>query len=145
MIHNLMDYIQIVTFGIPATGVVCIHALNYSQTSFTTNHDFPLSLVVRTLTMFVGFIEWMEPADGNYKLCQRLKVIIQRVLDKLLKPSGPTLREESPRRDWIGADGNETGQLMPPGSLLDGLDGADCLEWLDMIDWVQTAQMDQTK
>jgi hypothetical protein len=42
------------------------------------------SAIVQKLSLFVGFLEWIDPSDANGDLCADCKVVIQRVLDQHL-------------------------------------------------------------
>jgi hypothetical protein len=36
--------------------------------------------------MFIGFLEWVRPTDGNYLLAGRLKKVVRKILDRVLDP-----------------------------------------------------------
>jgi len=76
--------------------------------------------------MFIGFLEWIRPTDGNYMLAGRLKKVVRRILDRVLDP---------PRRDEMGTDLMDVPidpMLAPFGEM----------DWLNTIDWTQGSWID---
>jgi hypothetical protein len=72
--------------------------------------------------MMVGFLEWVRPAAGNYKLCCRMARVIRRVIDHLFEPALEQQVDNGP----ISVE-TET-EIVP-------VDGLDDLDWLNSIDW----------
>ena len=82
--------------------------------------QFSRSDAIQKLTMFIGFMDWIRPTDGNFLLAGRLKKVVRRILDRVLDP--PPLPPIDP--------------MLAPFSDLD-------LDWLNTIDWTQgSAWMD---
>jgi hypothetical protein len=107
------------------------------------HNSFPLSLIVRNLVMFIAFIEWMPSTDGNYKLCQRLKSVIQRVIDHSLQPrkATPPPPVDSTKATNRAPDGDGMAQVVASeiaGTFMNEVNGCDYMEWLNIVDWVQT-------
>ncbi len=74
----------------------------------------------------------MRPTDGNHALAQRLRVVVQRVLNHIL---------EAPQKAAAYKQENEQINFDP---MLTGFDnmGTDDLDWLNTIDWTQGSWMD---
>lgn len=69
-------------YGIPAAGVICVELLR--QATGQSVLQFSRSDAIQKLTMFIGFLAWIRPTDGNYLLAGRLKRVITRILDRVL-------------------------------------------------------------
>ncbi|KAE8452858.1 hypothetical protein EG329_013130 [Mollisiaceae sp. DMI_Dod_QoI] len=115
-------------FGIPPAGVICVELLK--KAAGQSSVDFSRSDAVQKLTLFIAFLEWIRPTDGNYALAQRLKKVIQRVLDYVLEAR------------------NETSQIsnteIPLDPMLTAFNEMNDLDWLNTIDWTQGSWMDFT-
>lgn len=85
---------QITYFGIPCAGVLSIELLKDAVGQSST--QFSRSDAIQKLTLFIAFLEWIRPTDGNYTLAQRLRIVIRRVVDHVLEPSSlnETAKEE---------------------------------------------------
>jgi hypothetical protein len=98
----------------------------------TLGHDsaqFSRSDAIQKLTLFVAFLEWVRPTDGNFELAQRLRKVVRRVLDHVLEPS----QHEQ-------ASSLETGVPFDP--MFASFDDMNDLDWLNTIDWTQGSWMD---
>lgn len=118
--------LQITYYSIPSAGVLCIALLKSSAGQSAI--DFPRSNAIQKLTLFIGFLEWIRPTDGNYYLAQRLRKVVRRVLDYVLEP---TPKESLPNPE-IPFD------FMPVGFE----DMGDNLDWINTIDWTQGSWID---
>lgn len=87
---------------------------------------FSRSDAVQKLTMFIGFLEWIRPTDGNFLLAGRLRKVVRRILDHVLEPP----QEANGHDNMIG------GPLDAPMDDMDGLD------WLNSVDWTQGPWME---
>jgi hypothetical protein len=74
--------------------------------------------------LFIGFLEWARPSDGNFVLCWRLVKVIQRIVDHVLDPP-PESVPQAVSFDMLGLDVD----LM-----LLSFDELDCLDWLNTAD-----------
>lgn len=77
-------------YGAPAGGVLCQELL---RPTFTGTHfkdpKISRSSIIQSLTILVGFLDWVKPSSANGELCADCKVVIQRVLDHHLNnPAG---------------------------------------------------------
>jgi len=78
----------------PSTGILCAELLKYFKHLGRTDVEVPVSEVVQNLSFMIGFLEWIQPGEGNYKLCRRMSEIIRKILDQMFEPAG---REENPQ------------------------------------------------
>jgi hypothetical protein len=78
------------TFGVPASGVLCVELLKHSTLLREANIPpssqprLPLSETVQTLSLFTAFLAWVKPSIPNYDLCNKIRVMISRLLDQTL-------------------------------------------------------------
>ncbi|CZR70092.1 uncharacterized protein PAC_19993 [Phialocephala subalpina] len=115
------DYI-IMSYGIPCIGILCTEFLKQVKNPNEVEVKLPCSEIVQNLSMIIGFLDWVRPAAGNYKLCCRMSRVIRRVLDHILEPA-----PEHGIRD--------TGILLEMPDGIWPVDGLDDLDWLNSIDW----------
>ncbi|CZR65944.1 uncharacterized protein PAC_15844 [Phialocephala subalpina] len=116
------DY-TIMCFGMPSTGILCAELLKQIRHPKTASDlNFPSAEVVQNLSYMIGFLEWIKPEAGNYKLCRHMAQVIKRVLEQAFEP--PPV-EEVPAVDRVA-------ELDP--SMWDGM-GIDDFEWLNNVDW----------
>lgn len=78
--------------------------------------------------MFIRFLAWIRPTDGNYSLARKLKKVIQKVVDHILDPP----RQPQPSQATLSPEQQEFHNQM----LLEPLD-ANTIDWLNTIDWTQ--------
>ena len=106
--------------------MICIELLK--DACRKSSIQFSRSDGIQKLTLFIAFLEWVRPTDGNYTLAQRLKKVIRRVLDYVLEPV-PEVR-------------GEEGSQFPFDPMLPPFDEMNDLDWLNTIDWTQGSWMD---
>jgi len=104
-------------YGIPAAGVLCVELLK--QATGQNVLQFSRSDAIQKLTMFIGFLEWIRPTDGNFLLAGRLKKVVRRILDRVLDPPAQIPMDN----DMMPIDP----MLAPFGEM----------DWLNTIDWTQ--------
>ena len=92
--------------------------------------QFSRSDGIQKLTLFIAFLEWVRPTDGNYTLAQRLRKVVRRVLDHVL---------EQPSQKEVGVGGENE---FPFDPMLAPFDEMNDLDWLNTIDWTQGSWMD---
>jgi len=90
-------------YGMPSTGILCSELLKRSRQPKIDDIRFPCSEVVQNLSLLIGFLEWIKPIAGNYKLCQRMARVLKRVLDQVFDPQ-PDVQTQP----------DEQPQLQPP-------------------------------
>ncbi|TAQ90059.1 hypothetical protein B7494_g1599 [Chlorociboria aeruginascens] len=120
----------IVSYGVPSAGVICIELLKQSRTPSESYLKFSRSDAIQKLTMFVGFLEWIRPTDGNYALALRLRTVVRRILDHVLDP---------PLEEVI-RENNEMNISFDPMLALDEMDAN--MGWLNTVDWTQGPWME---
>ncbi|TVY78535.1 hypothetical protein LSUE1_G005182 [Lachnellula suecica] len=127
------DYI-IMCYGMPSTGILCASLLKQAQhpQSVTAAERLPTAEVVQSLSLMIGFLEWIKPSAGNYKLCRRISKVIRSVLEQVFEPPQPPPPQESlPTSTEQGAWSADEASLMWTGMADDMSD----LDWLNSIDW----------
>jgi len=117
-------------YGIPSAGVICVELLKTS--SGQSSVQLSRSDAIQKLTLFIAFLEWIRPTDGNYTLAQRLRKVVRQVLDYVLD-----IGEKEPAPDFVPGE-----QLQYDPMLGTGFDNMNDLDWLNTIDWTQGSWMD---
>jgi hypothetical protein len=109
----------------PSTGILCTALLKQIQYPSQVDESarIPPSEVVQNLSLLIGFLEWIRPSAGNYKLCQRMAKVLRRVLDQIFdpKPEAPPAQSQE-----------LTGWPVEGPWQMDGMSDWD---WLNSIDW----------
>jgi hypothetical protein len=126
--YSAFDWI-FTCYGVPSSGVICVELLNQAKGKSTL--QFSRSDAIQKLTMFIGFLEWIRPTDGNYTLAVRLKAVVRRVVDHVLDPP------QQPQQEF--AESNLMDFPLDP--MLAPLD-ANTIDWLNTIDWTQGSWME---
>ncbi|RDW72906.1 hypothetical protein BP6252_06813 [Coleophoma cylindrospora] len=122
--HNF-DWI-VTCYGIPSSGVICVELLKQSKGQSALH--FSRSDAIQKLTVFVHFLEWIRPTDGNYALAQRLKTVIKSVIDHIL---------DSPQRPQPGQNETENAVVDFSVDPMLASPDTDTMDWLNTIDWTQ--------
>lgn len=123
----------------PSVGILCSELLVRIRQPKTDGIRFPVSEVVQNFSLLIGFLEWIKPAAGNYKLCQRMARVLKRVLDQVFDPK-PEIAERVERNEQT-LDVDVIGNLNRDGSFWFP-DGNNDLDWLNSIDWSKGMLMD---
>jgi len=110
------------SYGMPCIGILCTELLKQVKIPNEIELKLPCSEIVQNLSMMIGFLDWVRPAAGNYKLCCRMSRVIRRVLNNILEPTS-----EHGTRD--------TAILLEAPDDIWPVDGLDDLVWLNSIDW----------
>jgi len=118
--------IQIMCYGMPSIGVLCTELLKQVKNPNENDVKLPRSEIIQNLSLMIGFLNWVKPTAGNYRLCQRMSQVIKRILDQFFE----TEPEKTQEKDQ---------SLLSPASFPDGwlVESLDDLEWLNSIDWTQ--------
>lgn len=118
-------------FSIPAAGTICVQLLKTSTGHSTIS--FSRADAIQKLTLFIAFLEWVRPTDGNHALAQRLRIVVQRVLNHIL---------ETPQK--VAVERQENHEIANFDPMLVGFDnmGTDDMDWLNTIDWTQGSWME---
>ncbi|KAL9111093.1 MAG: hypothetical protein Q9187_007973, partial [Circinaria calcarea] len=124
----------ITSYGVPSSGVLCIEMLKQTKHTHNSQLNLPRSEVIQNLSMFIGFLAWVRPADGNYLICVRMRKIFQHVLDRVLEPAREDEQDTTqPVFEVSGAQDNFMNFSMGDTEFVD---------WLDTIDWGKGPWMD---
>jgi hypothetical protein len=110
----------------PSVGVLCTELLKQTKNPTSSDIKLPRSEIVQNLSLMVGFLNWVKPTAGNYKLCCRMSQVIKRILDQFFEAEPEMVKEPT--------------MLTPEFSASNGqwlMDGLDDLEWLNSIDWTR--------
>lgn len=123
-------------YGIPSAGVICVELLKRTKSPPSRNQPstFSRSDAIQKLTLFIGFLEWIRPTDGNYKLAGRLRKVVMAVLNRVLDPQANDSQGEGSGNGNGNNNGFDPTLLQINGGLEDGLGDMD---WLGSIDWTQ--------
>lgn len=139
--HSDYDW-MLMCWGIPSAGVLSVELLKQMRTPGKNNIKLPRSEIIQNLSLLIGFLEWVRPAAGNYKLCGQMSHIIKHILDQILSPPAqqPALSQEIISNESIQLQNDEARTTMEnfDTTILEAAnfgDGLDNLEWLNDIDW----------
>ncbi|TAQ87329.1 hypothetical protein B7494_g4354 [Chlorociboria aeruginascens] len=148
----------VVCYGIPSAGVISLELLNSINPTLAAQRKekdktkFSRSSVIQTLTMFVAFLSWIRPTDGNVALCWRLKRVMQRIVDSVLDTPSLFPSESGVGNDEVvtdasgGVDGRE--EVVGGEEWSDIGDApllsvqSDDLNWLNTVDWTRGDWLD---
>jgi hypothetical protein len=111
-------------YGMPSTGILCTELLKQVKQPHEVDVKMPTSEVVQNLSLMIGFLEWIRPTAGNYKLCRRMAQVIRRVLDQVFAPG----QKESAQEVEVAPTQDPTVNLL-------SFEDLDDFEWLSSIDW----------
>lgn len=131
-------------WGVPSSGVLCVELLKQMKLPPGAPHtpSIPRAEVVQNLSLLIGFLEWVRPAAGNYKLCGRMRQVIKRILTRILNPQCQSVpsSQESAMASAPPQLSSPPATTAPPfeGNIFDPAqydDGLESLDWLNEIDW----------
>jgi len=115
-------------------GILCSELLKQTRQPKTAEVNFPCSEVVQSLSLMIGFLEWIMPIAGNYKLCQRMARLLKRVLDQVFEPQpDPATLQDHHSQHFQAVDMNASFWFP---------EGDDVFDWLNSIDWSRGMAMD---
>lgn len=136
---------MLMCWGVPSSGVLCVELLKQVKAPPGTVHApcLPRAEVVQNLSLLVGFLEWVRPAAGNYKLCTRMRQVIKRILNRILNP---TVQQSAPSSQESTSTQPPQLQTFETASSIEAFDSSmfarssyddslENLEWLNEIDW----------
>ncbi len=129
---------QIVSYGVPASGVLCFELLKQSRNppSLSRPHLYlSRSETIQNLSLFVSFLDQVRRHAPNFDVCCRMKEIISRVLDQVLETTTTQSQQAwnvtsdcagysmewfdfdafaNGEWDWFGAAGGEADWMKTP-------------------------------
>ena len=124
--------------GIPSAGVLAIELLEQSRYPHDYTLKFPRSEVIQNLSIFIGCLNWVQPTEGNYTLCVRMRKVIRRILDQVLEPNIAL-------NLILGTSSATEQQGLPDidmSSVMGSTDDPEFLEWLNSVDWTRGPWVD---
>lgn len=134
--------------GVPSSGVLCVELLKQVKAPPGKYHVpcVPRAEVVQNLSLLIGFLEWVRPAAGNYKLCSRMRLVIKRILTRILNPMTQAQQSMPSSQESAAANAGLAPQVFDPASAMEPFDSSmfapggfddslENLDWLNEIDW----------
>ncbi|KAM0457552.1 hypothetical protein ACHAO4_003353 [Trichoderma viride] len=92
--QNRLDGLQgdyewlVMVYAGPAGGVLCMELLrtcsNAAETP--TSAKITKSMIIKQLTLLVGFLEWIGPSTPGAHLCNSIRTVVERVIEQALNP-----------------------------------------------------------
>ena len=126
----------VVTFGVPAAGVLGIELLKQSKYPQQYMLTLPRSEIIQNLCVFVSCLGAVRRSQGNYTLCARMKKVIKRILDQVLEQLPvPTFESIPPTVQEALAE-------IDFSSVMGPTDDPDFAQWLNSMDWAKGPWMD---
>ena len=139
---------MLMCWGVPSSGVLCVELLKQMKAPPGKIHIpcVPRAEVVQNLSLLIGFLEWVRPAAGNYKLCGRMRLVIKRILTRILNPMTQPQSMASSQESNAPNAGPLPQQMFEPASMMEPFDSSmfaagsfddslENLDWLNEIDW----------
>ncbi|RDW67611.1 hypothetical protein BP6252_09007 [Coleophoma cylindrospora] len=140
----------VVCYGIPCAGVLCVELLKTAKAHSESERpplSFSKSDVIQSLTIFIAYLNWIRPSDGNAELCWRLKKVVKRIVDSVLDGTAESaaLPENVPTPPPPKEANEQTTEVDFLSDLDPQLLGLDDLDWLNTIDWTQGDWLDMNQ
>lgn len=74
----------------PAAGILCMELLKQpSATEPPTVPKITKPLIIKQLSLLIGFLEWIGPGAPGAHLCNSIKTVVERVMEQALNPTIP--------------------------------------------------------
>ena len=115
----------------PSIGVLCTELLRQVKHPKEIEIQLPCSEIVQNLSLMIGFLKWIKPIAGNYKLCQRMSQVIGRVIDQIFEFDDLEKSRQQENQLLQMVTGTMEHDLDWPVEYLDDI------EWLNSVDWTQ--------
>ena len=115
----------------PSIGVLCTELLRQVKHPKEAEIKFPCSEIVQNFSLMIGFLKWVKPMAGNFKLCQRMSQVIGRVLDQVFEFDEQEKTREQERQTLQTLPSMNKHDLDWPVEYLEDI------EWLNSVDWTQ--------
>lgn len=95
-------------YGIPCAGMI-LDALRKVSQSTALVHEIPRHRLIRTLSVFVTFLDWSAtPTSANYPIRNRVLQILSKLLDAIIDGALPGDTEEHNDQNAHQTSTNET-------------------------------------
>ncbi|KAM6485725.1 N-terminal binuclear Zn cluster-containing protein [Trichoderma sp. SZMC 28011] len=74
----------------PAAGILCMELLKQpSATEPPTVPKITKPMIIKQLSLLIGFLEWIGPGAPGAHLCNSIKTVVERVMEQALNPTIP--------------------------------------------------------
>ncbi|UKZ80033.1 hypothetical protein TrVFT333_007798 [Trichoderma virens FT-333] len=74
----------------PAAGILCMELLKQpSSTEPPTMTTITKPMIIKQLSLLIGFLEWIGPGAPGAHLCNSIKTVVERVMEQALNPAIP--------------------------------------------------------
>ena len=123
------------SYAAPAVGVLCVELLKQlpnasrqiqhptvlDNNSIVLRYTIPRSKTIQNLTLFVGFLDWIQISEPpSSDVCSRIRQIVSRVLDELLADGGILENRTKPSESMQAQEnGMKSAAFAPEGDTLD--------------------------
>ncbi|KAH8123835.1 hypothetical protein LI328DRAFT_125211 [Trichoderma asperelloides] len=73
----------------PPGGILCMELLRTSSgaAESPTTAKITKSMIIKQLTLLVGFLEWIGPSTPSAHLCNSIRTVVERVIEQALNPT----------------------------------------------------------
>jgi hypothetical protein len=105
---------QLMGYGVPAAGVLCLELLQPICSSEARAHDPKTthSSIIHVLNILVGFLDWLAPSASNTGVCNKAKLSIQQALDHVLSNGALGHGHGSGLQAWQAQSSGEMGEAL---------------------------------
>jgi hypothetical protein len=85
----------------PAGGILCMELLKQPHgNESATVPTITKSIIIKQLSLLVGFLEWIGPAAPGAHLCNSIKMVVERVMEQALNPPPKSITQEEFDSTW---------------------------------------------
>lgn len=79
----------VMVYAGPAGGILCMEVLRTSSggAASPTTTKITKSMIIKQLTLLVGFLEWIGPSTPGAHLCNSIRTVVERVIEQALNPT----------------------------------------------------------
>lgn len=111
-------------YAVPSAGVLSLELLKQEQSPCPVIDPIPRSETIQQLSILIPVLAAVGPAEGNYAICAKGRLVLQRMLDRILEPPPKQVNtlpvDGELDLDWLDA--------MPPYAVAQN--DAEFMEWL---------------
>lgn len=104
--HEDDQHWSICCFGIPAASAIAVGLWKATDTADLKPDSWRNSRSenIQKLSLFIAALDWVQPMDGNYELCQRTLGMLKNILDRILAPPTQNNPLPSPADEFAAWD-----------------------------------------
>ncbi|KAL7893172.1 hypothetical protein HDV63DRAFT_387641 [Trichoderma sp. SZMC 28014] len=91
--QNRLDGLQgdyewlVMVYAGPAGGILCMELLRTCSGRAPATAKITKSMIIKQLTLLVGFLEWIGPSTPGAHLCNSIRTVVERVIEQALNPT----------------------------------------------------------